>query len=509
MARYEATIDVGINPILDQKQFDAELRKLEKGLRAIRHGTHTDVSNRGARLINYLMSTGQAISPTQGRMILSDRMGGGFSSVARANLRTAQNQAQFMINAQRQSDLIKRRNVETYNSFLAREQYLKEDYQAYKDNPTRASGAALITKLTAFARDVKRFAEKATTNKKKLEEYARLIALNTGAMKKDITDTEKKEQTKQSFWGGAKKLSAAIFGISSFIGLLKRGYKAVQDAYNRGLEGLRSEAAYGKSVNWGDVATRSALFKMSQEAAAEPSRYAADFRQRMLWGEIGEREIIGLARAGKWGQMVLSGEAARNPAKANQAFEDLVASTNQGEMRSILRQLGFSQEAMNYNLQAYNQSTRSEYQETFSNLVESEKLIAASFFDVANQANLLGRELADAVGLLSGEVINYASPQAQAASKALKNRFGIVGSGTYLEKMKEESKKEMSLIAPAPAFSEKNGSSITLNVTNNNTINANGAGLDSADEFGNRLGGATAGAIYTDLAKVMGGRTGF
>lgn len=96
----DITVEIGVKPILNQKQFDAEMRKFEKSLRAIRFGAHPDVANRGARLIQYLMATGQAATPTQGRMIISDRMGGGFSNVAKANLRTAQNQAQVLLGKQ-------------------------------------------------------------------------------------------------------------------------------------------------------------------------------------------------------------------------------------------------------------------------------------------------------------------------------------------------------------------------------------------------------------------------
>lgn len=522
MAKYDAQLDIGVNPIVNIKKWEKDVAQLRKILKS---GTEKEAVDLISGMIRTLRKHNLAASPTQGRMEI-ESITGKMSAKDKATFRMAQNRVQLEESSAKQQlreeeriaasierkKLSQQRSKERvqsqYQSLVERATYLKEDFQEYKENPTRHGGGVLTGKATSLLRDIQKFLDKSTRVNKKEEEYLRVIALNTSAMKKDVQDTEKKEERKTSLIAGAKKASAALFGISSFIGLLKRGYKGVQGAFERGMQALQMEAAYGKTVDWRDVTTRSALFKMSKETAAEPSKYAGDFRQRLLWGEVGEREIIGLSRAGEWGKMVMSGEAARNPKKAAQAFEDLVASTDKAEMRSILGQIGLSQENMNYNMQAYDAKTRGEYSERFSELVDAEKFIAVSFFDVANQADLLAKEISKVVGEMAGEAINYASPQSRAAAENLKARFGIEGHKISVEKIKKDATKDIGLIAPAKAFSEgQNSPQITLNVTNNNTIN--GTGGESAEDYGKRLGGATAGAIYTDLAKIMGGRTGF
>ena len=536
MAR-DITMEMEINPVLNSKQFDAELRDLEKKLRSIRSGQHSSTSALGARLIQSLIGSGKATTATQARMVLADMMGGGFTGPQKANLRVAQNVAQRNITQSMAEWSANRAQVKSlsaraaqeravFTRLSAREWAINNAFHAFEKDPTSEGANSLMSNIVSLRRELLKLYQEYRVNRRQVPPLLRQIAQNTSGLKKEVSDWDlgNKQSTGTSVGTDlAKKLIGGATLATAVTSLLKKGGQAIMNALGRGTQAMRLEAAYGNQVSWGDVRARAGVFNMSTESAVAPSEYAADFRQRMLWGEISEREIIGLSRAGRWGRMVMSGEAARNPEAANQAFEEMVANTDKSKMRSILRQLGLTQELMNYNIQAYDTNTRREYEDRFRIMADTELDVAKMMYDAGNQLEVSLQEVSTALSAFAAETVQLLSPQGRAAYERLKGQSDVY----QINRARESSSRLIaqteaglginrgimsdsfwSMKMPTPT-NPLSGNPVTVNVTNNMNVNGN-VDMDNIDEITNRMNAATSKAMYDEMVNGMPGmRTGF
>ena len=416
MAR-DLTMEMEITPTLNVQATRNLINTLEKELRSVRSGSHIPLARKASALMQSLMSSGVATTPTQARMILADMMGGGFSAQQKAVMRSAQNITSAQLYLQRASQLEQKR----FGTLSARTAYLSNQYQAFQQNPTAELATGLLGGLTSIRRELLKLYQEYRVNRRQVPPILRQIAQNTSSMKREVSDWDsqqpKGENSNNNLLVLAKKLTGIATVASGMAILFKKGTQAIASALQRGAQAMRLQAAYGKDVNWGDIRARAGIFNMSEEVAASTSEYASDFRQRMLWGEVSEREIIGLSRAGRWGRMVMSGEARRNPAAANQAFEELVATTDRAKMRSILRQLGLPQDLMQYNIQGYDKGTRAELDKKFEDLAEKEWQAAVLMYDAGNQYQIATQQLSDLLAKLTAEGVQYISPQGRAFAR--------------------------------------------------------------------------------------------
>lgn len=422
MAR-ELTMDVLLNPVVDTKAFDREFNKLQVGLRKATSGRHAREESLAARLIASMVHSGTASSETQARVILAQRMGGGLTQQQQAILRSGQNIAQV---ARTHGTLTSATLPRTFSeSQLSRmrpgtasayRQYrsLESALVGFRKNPTPFGALEIGGDIKSLRADLLKLYQEYRMQGRRIPDLLRQIAKNTTGMKKEIADFGGGEEDHQKSPGGSMfKGLGKLAGIGSLATILKKGVDAFQKALARGNQWLTTKAAYGLGVDIGDVRARAGIFNMSTEAAMSTSTYAADFRQRMLWGEVSEKEIIGLSRAGKWGRMVMSGEAARNPAAANAAFEQMVAGTDPAKMRSILGQLGLSQELMNYRIQGYSPEQRKEYEDKFRELAEIELDGAKMIYDAGNQYQAATEQLSADILAITSTAVELMSPQAR------------------------------------------------------------------------------------------------
>ena len=499
MAR-ELSIDLEVNPTLNAQATRNLINTLEKEIRSVKSGQHLPLARKASSVMEKWVESGFASTPTQARMILSDMMGGGFTAQQKAVLRSAQNITSSQLYLQRAT----RAEQQKIGAFSARAAYLQNQYQAFQQEPTSEIAVGLLTGLTGIRRELLKLYQEYRVNRRQVPPILRQIAQNTSSMRREVSDWE---ATQEKPRGGGNDSINLIKSAAKTLATLA-GIKQIKDGFlamvERGNQALKTRAAYGSSINWKDVRTRAALFNMPVEEAMEVNKYGSDFQQRMMWGEVSEREIIGLSRAGRWGKMVMSGEAARNPEAANQAFEELVTATDEAKMRSILRQLGLSQGQMSYNLQAYSPETRKEYAEKFGAIADAEEHLAAAVYDVGNQLELLKQELQAVTGISAYTATMMSSPQARETTR---NLGYYAPSNEAVKGIKKDIAKELAYsFVPRPIRDAQNN--ISQIVNNQITINGN-VDMDNVDSITEKMSAELAKSNYDAMANAIGARTSF
>lgn len=514
MAR-ELSIDLEVNPTLNQQATRNLINTLEKEIRSVKSGQHLSLAKKASSVMQSWVTSGVASTPTQARMILSDMMGGGFTAQQKAVLRSAQNITSSQLYLQRAT----RAEQQKFGAFSARAAYLQNQYQAFQQQPTSEIAVGLLAGLTGIRRELLKLYQEYRVNRRQVPPILRQIAQNTSSMRREVSDwssdNEKPAPNNNALLAFTKKLTG-IATLASGAGLLfKKGTQAITSALQRGAQAMRLQAAYGNQVSWSDIRARAGIFNMSEETAAAPSQYAGDFRQRMMWGEISEREIIGLSRAGAWGRMVMSGAAARNPELANQMFENMVATTDPAKMRSILRQLGLPQDLMQYNIQGYDKATREEYNKKFADIAEKEWQAAVMMYDAGNQYQVFTQQLSELLATMAGEGIQYASPQGREFAR----RMGVNAVTEEAVVSAKETGKDTflrTLTGLGPLYdinkmmleTIQQGRNVNQNINNNITINGN-VDMDNIDTITERMSAELAKSNYDSMANAIGARTSF
>ena len=514
MAR-ELSIDLEVNPTLNTQATRNLINTLEKEIRTVKSGQHLSLAKKASSVMQNWVASGVASTPTQARMILSDMMGGGFTAQQKAVLRSAQNITSAQLYFQKANRLERQR----IGAVSARAAYLQNQYQAFQHQPSSEVAAGLLVGLTGIRRELLKLYQEYRVNRRQVPPILRQIAQNTSSMKRDVSDwdnAQEKPSAGGNFLLAFTKKIAGVASIASVAALVfKKGVQGITSALQRGAQAMRLQAAYGNQVNWGDVRARAGIFNMSEETAVAPSEYAADFRQRMMWGEISEREVIGLSRAGRWGRMVMSGEAARNPALANQVFENMVATTDRSKMRSILRQLGLPQDLMQYNIQGYDRATREEYNQKFAEIAEKEWQAAVMMYDAGNQYQVFSEQLSSLLSQLAGEGVQYASPQGREFARRLGvNVVTENDVATARDKVRDSMIRNASGMGPLYDVGKmfidamQQNKNISQNVNNNITINGN-VDMDNVDSITEKMSAELAKSNYDMVANAIGARTSF
>ena len=493
----DLTMEMLVKPKVDERAFNQEINKLENGLRNIKFGRHVKEEALAAKLIATMVKSGQATSETQARIQLSKRMGGGFTSQAEAVFRAGENIARYsrvhgLLDTQsvmrtlseRQLARLRPEGANVYKRFRG----LESAFSNFKDKPTTLGALEIGGDIKSLRVDLAKLYNEYRAQGKKIPDYLRQISKNTAQMKAFVkgTDTTETDKSAGGMFGKAGGFLGKLLGIGSIATLIKKGWDSIKKAVERGNQALHVRAAYGDTVDWHNVRAHSQMYQMSPETVMSKNTYAADFRQRMMWGEISEREIIGLSRAGKWGRMVMSGEAARNPAAANAEFERMVATTDPAKMRSILGQLGLSQEFMNYRLQPYTGQDKKDMEQLWYEVADKEVMAASTLFDAAIQYKAATEALSGWIGENAGRIVQSGSPQGR---RVLANLTGL----TEEEIIKKYGKGNVAGAANALTQSVLQphnwGGSLQEVVIQNQTINVEGnMDSDAAKDIGTKMG---------------------
>lgn len=381
----DATIEVGVKPVLDAKEARKTFNNLEKELRSVHGGLHQSLTKRLASTITQMVKAGEATTTTQARMTLESAMGGGFAPRTKAIFRRAQNIAQTQINQERAASLaakkLESKESRQQSSIASAYDAMMMRYEIFKGTPSESNRDKLLnavlkvdTQLSNLNKD----------RKKEIKDIGK-IQQDTKNIGKEAKEWKfaKPTQTANAFGAaaflkGALKSALGIMGVSSVFGAIKQfigmGVQGIQEGYND----LVEQSIYG--ANRGIAGTRalSKMYGMKEESLVGAERYALDFRQRMIMGEVSDREFIALSKMGALGQMVVSGEAARNPQNFQKTLQKYIRANkgNEAEVRQNLRYLGLNPDIMAYGAVEHTPDREAMIKSKYEELVRQNKISA-------------------------------------------------------------------------------------------------------------------------------------
>ena len=395
MAQHEINIEAGIVPVLDQRSADAVMKRLQTMLSRLGTAQHTalaqEFQNLFGQAVASRVASGRATTATSARIAMEQSLGIKGGSAAKALAREAADMAAIALKQGRVSPYtsFSPKQIKMWRSDLggvatAYNDMLKS-YEAFKIAPNKETQSELIkaimlvnTQLANMSKDRK--AESKTVDK---------IEKDAKAIHKEAKDFTKPTETANAL-GAAAAIKGSIkgimhgalgiFGLSSVWSALKKfgsmGIQSIKEGYND----LVEQSVYGANRDIAGTRALSTMYGMKEESLVGAERYALDFRQRMMMGEVSDREFIALSRMGALGQMVVSGEAGRNPQQFQKALQEYIRTNkgNEAEVRQNLRYLGLNPDIMAYGAIQHEAEREQQIRDVYEELVRENKISALS-----------------------------------------------------------------------------------------------------------------------------------
>ena len=398
MAR-DMQVDLLVNPIVDTKKFDAELKRLEKmsnrGVSGIGSRQGLAFQNLATRLMTSLIVSGRASTPTQSRMIIESALGR-MSGGTRSLLRGAQNISDFVVRSGR---------VMPYGSFSERQirgwrtdlagtagayNAMLNSYAAFKSAPSEQSKDALLKAVLAVNAQLSNINKERKTE---IKTFAK-IEKDTQAIHKEATDwrTLTKPSETTSALGAAAFLKSgfrkllSMFGLGTMVGAAKKWVDLGLSGIKQGSRDLEEQAIYGAQRNIAIGRARAKMYGLDESLTGAPERYALDFQQRMKWGQVSDMEWIALSRMGELGRKIMRGETGESLQKS---IEDYIAKNrgNEAEVRFMLQQLGISPSLMKYGVYKYQEGDVKELTDAYAEVIQKQKDHAIAIWETADDIN--------------------------------------------------------------------------------------------------------------------------
>lgn len=435
MAR-DMEMDMLIKPIVDTKAFDAGLKKLQsmaqKGVSGLSGQQTVRFEALASRLISSLVVSGRATTATQGRMQVQSALGR-ISGETASILRGAQNIAEIAVRQGRvlhgsfserqisrfRPDLA---GVATaYNNMVTR-------YSAFKGTPTEQGKNELLKAV----QDMRTYLGNISKDRKINLKTISKIEKDTKTIGKEATNWRAvtTPSTATSAVGAISFLKSGlsgllkIFGLGTLIGAAKKWVDFGISGTKEGSAALLEQAMYGSNRNIAIGRSRAKMYGLDESVTAAPERYALDFRQRMMYGEVSDKEWIALSRMGGLGRMIVSGQAAQNPKAFQQALEEYISANrgNEAEVRQTLSWLGLSPQLMKYAAIRYSEEDRTKIEEAYSEALKKEKEAAVLIWKTAD-------DLAKFLQSLKTEAANTLASftNTDESRRRLAQSYGLVG----------------------------------------------------------------------------------
>ena len=431
-------VDLLVNPIVDTQKFDAELKRLErmadKGVSGIGSRQGVAFQNLATRLMTSLMVSGRASSPTQSRMIIESALGR-MSGSTKSLLRGAQNMSDFVV---------KQGRVMPYGSFSERQikhwradlgatagayNTMLNSYATFKGAPSEQNKDALLKAVLAVNAQLSNIGKE---RKKEVKTFGR-IAKDTESIQKEASGWSAPLTPSRTtglagvadFLKTGGKYLFSILGIGSLIGAIRKiasmGVQAIQQGYND----LVEQSVYGANRDIAGARAQARMYGIKEESLVGAERYALDFRQRMMWGEVSDKEWIALSRLGGLGSKIISGEAGRNPAAFRKDIQNYIRQNrgNEAEIRQMLGWLGWGQDIMAYGAIMHEPGREEMVRALYEEQVRQNKISAVSTLIPAQIAKTLEEEIKTASG--RGIRSIFSGPESQ----HLLYRSMVTGSG--------------------------------------------------------------------------------
>lgn len=491
MAR-DMEMDMLIKPIVDTKAFDAGLKKLQsmaqKGVSGLSGQQTARFEALASRLISSLVVSGRATTATQGRMQVQSALGR-ISGETASVLRGAQNIAEIAVRQGRvlhgsfserqiarfRPDLA---SVSTaYNNMLA-------SYSAFKGTPSEQGRNELLKTVQDMRIYLGNISKDRKVNLKtisRIEKDTKTIGKESSQWRAPLTPSRTTGLAGMAdFLRTGGKYLLSILGIGSLLGAIKKIIGLGSEGIKEGHSDLIEQAMYGASRNIAIGRTRAKMYGLEESVTAAPERYALDFRQRMMYGEVSDKEWIALSRMGGLGRMIISGQAAQNPEAFQKALQDYISANrgNEAEVRQTLRWLGLSPQIMGYGAIPVTNEQTKELEQAYAENIKTQKDAAILFWATATEFRKIIDDIkADTAGTISriGNTpesrlrqaiawrgAGYSANERQIVENALKERIALEnavlsGNTSYLAEKLHVSPNAAAYIVAHPEVRENVG----------------------------------------------------
>ena len=394
MAQHDINIEAGIIPVLDQRGADALIRRIERLQKRITSGVSSKASEELAALTrDYTASAvamGRAATTTSARIMLEKRAGV-TNSFARAATRQGADMAKIALREGRVMPYasFSARQISGWKSDLAGVSSAYNDmlgkYSAFKGAPSEQTQDALLKAVLNVTSLLSNISQ---DRKKEVKTFGQ-IEKDTRAIHKEAKDFTKPTETANALGAaaaikgslkGIMKGALGMFGLSSVWNALKSfvnmGTQGIKEGYND----LVEQAVYGSNRNIAQTRALSKMYGMKEETLVGAERYAMDFRQRMMMGEVSAQEFVALQKLGSVGQMIASGAAGKNPTMFHKALQSYIRANrgNEAEMRWAFGKLGINPDIIAYGAIEHTAEREKMLQDTYEELVRQNKISALS-----------------------------------------------------------------------------------------------------------------------------------
>ena len=370
---YAMSIDMGINPVMNTKTFDKQLKQLSNKLTKIKRGRHEDAQRMTANLISGMMLSGRATTSTQGRMYLSDAMGIDLTRQHKAILRGGQNLADFYVRDIKKSMAGSYASRKTSAAFLPQFQAFSEKEMGRMDRPTASIAQRYNETLDKYNEWVKGGMQRSETrglekSLSKLDKSINKLVQETKKVSKPLERVSKNAEkmsgvVAQRSGSGSVSAGAGALNTNMFKNVLRGAFgnlftlqgiqkiighviNKVQESFTEGRTAFINQTIWGADRNLGRSSAYSKLFGVSEQAAGSVEEYSLNFAERMKWGRISDPEWIALSQMGEVGEMLKNGTAAKKPKEFLKKWTEYIGKTDAAVVRRHVGDLGLPLEAM-------------------------------------------------------------------------------------------------------------------------------------------------------------------
>lgn len=376
-----AVIDMPVNliPQMDDAQFKRETDKLQKLLHSATRGAHERFRAGAATWSVMAVKRGMADTTRAAMQSFLATTGGDYTPFQRGLARSAGVQGasiykqQIAMEKAHRSQLISgAKQTESERLYDTKEftekRFLRQDtaqrIRDYKDlrlthmrylrgGATQADWNKLNVQTIKLDNAVQGSIRRLEKNGKDVPKYLRQTASNTKVLREQVGKPGNVLPPTTPL-GTLGSLGLKALGVGSLVGLVSKVGKfvwnQVKASAQRGQDLIGTTAAYGR-FGAGYATMRQLKFGMSEEDARSPQLYAADFRERMMYGEVSDKEWIALSQMGEYGRFIMSGGGERDPEKAARLLDQYIKSVGDdpaalARLRRNLRWTGQSYEQM-------------------------------------------------------------------------------------------------------------------------------------------------------------------
>lgn len=336
----DATIELGVKPVLDLQYTKKLMDSLEKELRSVRGGTHKALTQKLSTVMQQMVASGEATTATQARIALSDMLGGRFSPQSKGILRRAQNQAQIVINKEKSASFaaqqVRAREQRQSAGLSSAYDAMMMRYEVFKGTPSESNRDKLLNAVLSVNNHLSNMSKDSKAETKNIAK----IEKDTRAIGKEASEFKFAKQS------GLPNFLGTLFGsLKKFLGIgtlaaamqkiISIGTNSIKSGVERGEKSWIETSMYGDLRDVGLDRTLANALQMEENVFADVQRKIITYRERLKWNQVSEGENIMWARLGLL-PLVSSGEAAKNPrAFMNTLFSALRKTDRQQAMSAL------------------------------------------------------------------------------------------------------------------------------------------------------------------------------